>query len=219
MRSLVTILALGLLAMAEPQAANAIPIGDAVTVTCTLSDGSACPASTRNPLRFGIPEPADDTQNELAMRVYFNVPFTSVAGGAVPQAFNILSATDANGNPCSATDPVLSCISDIVDVLNSADNNGNGAILFTSDPNPDLVALNFPVGCTEGLAGCTFTFGVMTADLAFGVNVFSDGEGALSTISDTLELVPGPVVGAGLPGLVFAGGSLLAFWRRRRKGA
>ena len=31
--------------------------------------------------------------------------------------------------------------------------------------------------------------------------------------------VPGPIVGAGLPGLMLAGGGLLAWWRRRRKGA
>jgi hypothetical protein len=60
-----------------------------------------------------------------------------------------------------------------------------------------------------------FTVSAVAASTAisFGANT---GQIIVDDVSVTPAAVPGPIAGAGLPGLVAACGSLLALWRRKR---
>jgi len=60
-------------------------------------------------------------------------------------------------------------------------------------------------GTYTGPSG-TFDFELVYADI-----------GGSAILKGDLAAVPGPVAGAGLPGLMLAGGGLLGWWRRKRK--
>jgi hypothetical protein len=150
--------------------------------------------------------------------------FTSPSSESVPSVYGLWNGGVLNGTFSQSYNILDQDLVTLSDTLNLSGTVGADFVstLFNSDAENGVLAL-LPGGTfivETGSLQHAFSFIATETCPNGGIKGCNDGFVDVYSVSFSSDVdVPGPIAGAGLPGLIFASGGFLAWWRRRRKPA
>jgi hypothetical protein len=166
------------------------------------------------------------TANIAAYSVtWFFLGSESVAVNQLSSVVPLFTAGNQNNNCFGCSNGTFNSLVPIASTTNSVAlipltlTNTNSGLIADNGSGPNSSDLIFAYVSPVGNG---FTLSTTPTDwFAFG---FNDDHGAIDLdfddfmgVAHVVQAIPGPIAGAGLPGLILASGGLLGWWRRRQK--